>query len=179
MEATTLSPTDRDDLAGLLRDLEGLESLFATWDEGQQGAVEAYRRALDALHREALQRLIRALKTEPAALAAMRAAVADEVVYAVLRHHELIKPSLNERVETALAGIRPMLAAHGGDVELVKVDPPVAEVRLSGGCDGCASAALTLQAGIRKAVGDAVPEITEIVHAGSEQYDAAREGVVS
>lgn len=163
MDASDFTPTHRDDLAGLLGDLERLEAIFESWEEEPRNAAAAYRRAVEALHREALRRLIRALKTEPAALAAMKEAVTDEVVYAVLRHHELVKPSLNERIEDALAGVRPMLAAHGGDVELVRVEPPAVEVRLSGACDGCASAALTLQAGIRRAVVDACPEIREVV----------------
>ena len=37
--------------------------------------------------------------------------------------------SLTERVERALEGVRPMLASHGGDVELVKVEPPAIDVR--------------------------------------------------
>jgi Fe-S cluster biogenesis protein NfuA/nitrite reductase/ring-hydroxylating ferredoxin subunit len=154
-----------DDLAGLLRDLHRFETIFAAWDQAPRSVVEAYRRAIDALHREALRRLIRALKAQPAALAAMKEAVTDEVVYAVLRHHELIKPSLNERVEAALAGVRPMLAAHGGDVQLLKIEPPAVEVRLTGTCDGCASSALTFQAGIRKAIEEHCPEITQIVQA--------------
>jgi Fe-S cluster biogenesis protein NfuA len=151
------------DLASLLQDLERLETIFATWDEVPRTAVQTYRRAVDAFHGEALRRLVRALKTDPAALAAMKQAAGNEVVYAVLRYHELLKPSLNERVETALETIRPALAAHGGDVRLVKVAPPAIEVELTGSCDGCASSALTFQAGIRKAVQDACPEISEVV----------------
>lgn len=162
MSTSTLGPTPRGDLAGLLGDLESLESVFANWDENQRGAVEAYRRAIDALHAEALRRLIRTLK-DGGALGALKAAAADEVVYAVLRHHEIVKPSLNERVEAALAGIRPMLASHGGDVVLLKVDPPAIEVQFTGACDGCAASALTFHAGVRKAVQEACPEITEII----------------
>jgi len=162
--ATSRQSTQREDLAGLLRDVESLEAIFATWDDDHRAAADAYRRALEALHGEALKRLLRALKRDPAALAAMKEAAHDEVVYAVLRHHELIKPSVNERVESALAGIRPMLAAHGGDVQLVEVAPPRIEVQLIGACDGCAASALTFHAGIKAAVQQACPEITEIVH---------------
>jgi Fe-S cluster biogenesis protein NfuA/nitrite reductase/ring-hydroxylating ferredoxin subunit len=173
MNAIDPAPTQRQDLAGLLGDLERLEALFATWDQVPRSAVEAYRRAIDALHAEALARLIRTLRAQPAALAAMKEAVGDEVVYAVLRYHELVRPSLNERVETALASVRPMLASHGGDVQVVKIEPPAIEVRLTGACDGCAASALTFQAGIRKAIQEACPEITEIVQArgGPARHD--------
>lgn len=163
MSAEEFEPTRREDLAGLLGDIESLERIFAGWELDHRQAAEAYRRAIEALHGEALGRLIRALKTDPAALAAMKAAACDEVVYAVLRRHELLKPSLNERVETALQHIRPMLAAHGGDVEIVRIDPPRVELRFTGACDGCAASALTFQAGVRKAIQEACAEITDIV----------------
>ena len=121
MNVVDIAPTRRNDLAEFLSDVEALESIFATWDETQRGAVSAYRQAIEQLHGEALTRLVRALKTDPAALAAMKRSLSDEIVYAVLRKHEIIKASLAERVELALASIRPMLASHGGDVELITV----------------------------------------------------------
>lgn len=154
--------TQNDDLADLLGDIERLETIFAGWEETQRNAAQAYAGAIEALNGEALKRLVGALKNDPAARAAMIAAAGDEIVYAVLRRHRIIKPSLAERVETALAGVRPMLASHGGDVELVKVEPPSIEVRFLGACDGCPASVLTFHAGVKKAVQDAVPEITEV-----------------
>jgi len=162
MNAIDRSSTQRSDLAGFLSDIERLEAIFETWDETPRGATEAYRRALEELNAEAIRRLVRALKSDPAALTAMKAALADEVVYAVLRRHGIVKPSLAERVETALESVRPMLASHGGDVELIKVTPPAIELRFTGACDGCPASALTFHAGVKKAVQDACPEITEI-----------------
>lgn len=162
MNAIDQTVSKRADLAGLIGDVERLETIFDGWEETPRGAVEAYRRAIEELHGEALRRLIRSLKAEPAALAAMKKAVADEVIYAVLRHHDIVRPSLNERVELALEGVRPMLASHGGDVELVKVAPPSIEVRFIGSCDGCPASALTFHAGVKKAVQEACPEITDI-----------------
>jgi Fe-S cluster biogenesis protein NfuA/nitrite reductase/ring-hydroxylating ferredoxin subunit len=163
MNAIDIVPTQQADLASLLRDVEQLEMIFANWESAPRNTVEAYRRAIEALHGEALRRLVRALKTDPAAFAAMKAAVADEIVYAVLRRHGIIRAGLGERVETALAGIRPMLASHGGDVELVKIAPPAIEVRFLGACDGCAASMLTFHAGVKKAVMDACPEITDVI----------------
>jgi Fe-S cluster biogenesis protein NfuA/nitrite reductase/ring-hydroxylating ferredoxin subunit len=173
MNVHDMASTIRTDLVGFLADIERLETIFATWEENQQAAVGAYKLAIEDLNGEALRRLIRALKTDPAALAAMKNAIADEVVYAVLRRHDIVKPSLNERVEAALEGVRPMLASHGGDVELVKVKPPSVEVRFIGACDGCPASALTFHAGVKKAVQDACPEITDIIQVkglgGSEE----------
>jgi len=173
MNAHDMAQTTRTDLAGFVGDIERLETIFASWDGTQQAAVGAYRLAIEQLNGEALRRLIRALKTDPAALAAMKNALADEIVYAVMRRHDIVKASLNERVEAALDGVRPMLASHGGDVELVKVRPPLVEVRFIGACDGCPASALTFHAGVKKAVQDACPEISDIVQvkglAGSEE----------
>lgn len=163
MNAPDKAPDRREDLSKLLEDIERLEGIFADGDESARLAAQAYRTAIEALHGAALRRLVGALKGDAAAAAAMRQAAADEIVYAVLRRHNIIKPSVAERVENALAGVRPMLASHGGDVELVKVAPPAIEVRFTGACDGCAASALTFHAGVKKAVEDACPEITQIV----------------
>jgi Fe-S cluster biogenesis protein NfuA/nitrite reductase/ring-hydroxylating ferredoxin subunit len=162
---SVVDPTlsQRSDLAGFISDIERIEEIFETWDETPRGVAQAYRGAIEALHGEAFRRLVRALKLQPAAFAAMRDAATDEVVYAVLRRHGILKPSVNERVEAALDGVRPMLASHGGDVELVKVAPPVVEVRFLGACDGCPASMLTFHAGVKKAVQAACPEITEIL----------------
>ena len=162
MNAIDRSSTQRNDLAGFVGDIERLEAIFETWDETPRAATEAYRRSIESLNAEAFRRLVRALKNDPAALAAMKSAVADEVVYAVLRRHEIVKPSLAERIEKALESVRPMLASHGGDVELIKVTPPAIELRFTGACDGCPASALTFHAGVKKAVQDACPEISEI-----------------
>jgi nitrite reductase/ring-hydroxylating ferredoxin subunit/Fe-S cluster biogenesis protein NfuA len=159
----TAVDSERNDVAHLVGDVERLEMIFDGWDETARGAARAYGLAIESLNGEALRRLVAALKRDPAALAAMKAAVADEVVYAVMRRHGLIKPSLTERVEAALESIRPMLASHGGDVELVGIAPPAIEVRFTGSCDGCPASQLTFHAGVKKAVEEACPEITDIL----------------
>jgi nitrite reductase/ring-hydroxylating ferredoxin subunit/Fe-S cluster biogenesis protein NfuA len=129
--------------------------------------VRALQRAVDALHREALARLIRPLRADPVAAAALKRAAADTVVYGVLRHHGLLRPSLQERVEAALLSVRPYLDEHGGNVELVDVTPPdTVTIRLLGSCDGCPSAGLTLSAGVERAIREHCPEITHIKKAG-------------
>ena len=170
MNAQGKAPDRRTDLSALLEDIERLEGIFAGWDESPRLAAHAYRTAIEALHGEALRRLVGALRSDAAAASAMKQAAADETVYAVLRRHQIIKPSVAERVENALAGVRPMLASHGGDIELVRVAPPAIEVRFTGACDGCAASALTFHAGVKKAVEDSCPDITQIIqvkgHAG-------------
>jgi Fe-S cluster biogenesis protein NfuA/nitrite reductase/ring-hydroxylating ferredoxin subunit len=173
------APTPDMALATLAGELARLETMVEAWEAGPRDTVRAYREAIDALHAEALRRLIRGLRGNREAAEALREAVSDEVVYAVLRHHGLLKPGIAERVEAALESIRPLLAGHGGDVELVRVDPPVAVVRFAGACTHCPASALTIDAAIRTAVRAACPEITDIVQAkdsGRGGYPPAPEG---
>jgi nitrite reductase/ring-hydroxylating ferredoxin subunit/Fe-S cluster biogenesis protein NfuA len=157
------SPESGEGVDSLLGDLERLESVIAGWDKSQRALALAYRRAIEALHKGALRKLIAEVKAAPGALEALRAAAADPLVYAVLRHHGLVRPSLQERIEQALASIRPMLAAHGGDVEFVAFLPPDAvEVRFLGNCDHCPSSTLTFVAGVKQAIEDNCPEITQV-----------------
>jgi Fe-S cluster biogenesis protein NfuA len=145
--------------------IDRFDEIIGGWEPETRATVRFHGDARDALQREALRRLISALNTEPAARAALRASLGDEVIYAVLRYHGLVKPSLDERIGTALAGIRPMLAEHNGDVELVRLEPPTVELRLTGACDHCPASMLTFHEAIARAVRDACPEITDVVHA--------------
>jgi Fe-S cluster biogenesis protein NfuA len=150
-------------LAELAGDIAQLETEIETWDGETREVALAHRQAIDALHAEALRRLVRVLRADPAAVPALREAATDEVIYAVLRHHGIVKPSLPERVEAALDGVRPLLAGHGGDVELVRVEPPAISIRLLGACDNCPASRLTIDAAVKTAVRAACPEITNII----------------
>jgi Fe/S biogenesis protein NfuA len=71
---------------------------------------------------------------------------------------------VTQRVLQILAEqINRSIAAHGGYVELVAVGDSTAYLRLSGGCQGCAMAPVTLTQGIEVAITGAVPEITRVV----------------
>jgi Fe/S biogenesis protein NfuA len=71
---------------------------------------------------------------------------------------------VTQRLAQVLARqVNPAIAAHGGRAELVSVEQDTAYVRLSGGCQGCAVASVTLHHGIEQAIVRAVPEITKVV----------------
>ncbi len=59
--------------------------------------------------------------------------------------------------------VRPALAAHGGNVEIVDLDNNVLFLRLQGGCQGCSSSAATLKQGIQTLVKQNFPEIVDVV----------------
>ena len=70
---------------------------------------------------------------------------------------------MREKVETALAKIRPVLQADGGDVELVDVDEGTVKLRLKGACGACPMATMTLQHGIERVLKEQVPEVKEVI----------------
>lgn len=161
--AESMITEQQPDLDTLLKDIQSLDGLVEQWDEQQRNTVNALTQAHDDLNKEAFARLIRALKTDPATLIALKAAVSDEVVYAVLRYHDIVKASLHERIDLALDSVRPYLQSHDGNVELVEVQlPDTVIIRLLGSCDGCPASSLTLSEGVEKAIKEYCPEITTI-----------------
>jgi Fe/S biogenesis protein NfuA len=75
-----------------------------------------------------------------------------------------------QRVVQVLAQqVNPSIAAHGGRAVLVAVEQGTAYLRLSGGCQGCAMATVTLSQGIEKTILQAVPEVTSVVDVTDHQ----------
>lgn len=83
-------------------------------------------------------------------------------------------------LEVLESQINPSIAMHGGRADLVGVDELTAYLRLSGGCQGCGLAQVTLSQGIEVALREAVPELVSIVdvtdHAGGTNpyFEAAK-----
>lgn len=90
--------------------------------------------------------------------------VDDELVASLLIVHGVHPEHVTARVERALEGVRPFLAQHDGDVELLDIDADAGAVllRLLGSCDGCPSSSVTLQHAVEQAIFEAAPEITTI-----------------
>ncbi|MGC8464835.1 MAG: NifU family protein [Acidimicrobiales bacterium] len=77
---------------------------------------------------------------------------------------EALSSELAQRVIEILADeVNPSIAAHGGRADLMGVVDGVAYLALSGGCQGCGLASVTLSQGIALAIQDALPEITNVV----------------
>lgn len=83
-------------------------------------------------------------------------------------------------IQVIEAQINPSIASHGGSAELVAVDDGTAYLRLSGGCQGCGMASVTLTQGIEVAIRESVPEIFRVTdvtdHASGDNpyYEAAK-----
>ncbi len=71
--------------------------------------------------------------------------------------------SLKDRIEDALAQLRPFLEADRGDITLVEVtDTMVARVELHGACKDCSMSYMTLKAGVEESIRKVAPEIKKV-----------------
>ncbi len=138
---------------------ERIEALLGGLDPPARRRAEELLGLVTDLYGAALGRVVELVGPDLA-----RELAGDDLVASVLLVHDLHPVSLSERVEEALGRVRPMLAGHGGGVELVALDPAAGAValRLLGSCDGCPSSAVTLQLAVEQAVLDAAPEVTRI-----------------
>lgn len=153
----------------LARDLERLEEVTQGWEENQRATAQAIRSTVEAISAEALRRLVRRVREEPGGLDALKAAVDDEWVRGVLTYHGILRapePTSEARVQAALERVRPTLAGHAGDVELVAVvSEREVHIRLVGSCDGCAFSDATVRLGIEAEIRKELPtlEILKVV----------------
>ena len=58
--------------------------------------------------------------------------------------------------------INPMIASHGGKIDVIRVEASVLYIEMKGGCQGCASSALTLTQGVENLVFDQYSEVYEV-----------------
>lgn len=73
--------------------------------------------------------------------------------------------------------IKPLLAEHNGDIELVKVNDGIAYVKLLGTCSGCPSARYTMEDLVSSVLKE-IPEVKEVQMVNpisSEIMDFARQ----
>jgi Fe-S cluster biogenesis protein NfuA len=68
--------------------------------------------------------------------------------------------SVHEQVKQAIEEIRPALQDHGGDIELMGLDPDnTVRVKLRGACSGCPGAAMTMKMGVERILKQKVPQV--------------------
>ena len=70
---------------------------------------------------------------------------------------------IEQRITSHLdATINPQIAAHGGKIDVIRVDGDVLLIEMKGGCQGCSSSGTTLQYGVEQQILSQFPEITRI-----------------
>jgi Fe-S cluster biogenesis protein NfuA len=136
--------------------MEAVERVEGLLDEleGEPKVIELVQALLE-LYGEGLRRV--------AARFDMRELAGDELVEHLLLLHGLHPVPVEERVAGALAGMRPYLDSHGGDVRLLGVEDGVVRLELQGSCSGCPSSAVTLRHGIEEAIYKAAPDVERVV----------------
>jgi len=134
-----------------------LEAVEALPEARARETALAAVQAVVELYGEGLARIVAAVGPVTA-----RALADDELVGHLLLLHDLHPLAVEQRVRDALAGVRPYLESHGGDVELLAVQDGVARVRLQGSCDGCPASAMTLKLAIEEAVLAAAPDVERV-----------------
>jgi Fe-S cluster biogenesis protein NfuA len=136
-----------------------LDELRAAADPRLYGQAEEMLGLVTDLYGGGLARIVEVVGDyDPAVL---RRLVEDELISSLLLVHGLHPDDLETRVIRALEGVRPMLAGHGGDVELLGIDANAGAVHLNllGSCHGCPSSTVTLRMAVETAIAEAAPEI--------------------
>jgi Fe-S cluster biogenesis protein NfuA/nitrite reductase/ring-hydroxylating ferredoxin subunit len=144
----------------LLEEVEALADPLA-----RDKATEALQAVLE-LYGEGLERIVSVVAERDDGTLA-EALAADELISHLLLLHDLHPVPLEERVRGALESVRPYLASHGGNVELLGVEDGVARLRLEGSCSGCPSSTMTLKLAIEDAIRKAAPDIDDIEAEGA------------
>lgn len=102
---------------------------------------------IDAYHREGLGRLVEMVRQWRGEIFLEQAAL-DPVVGELLATYSLgvdVDAAAVERtVQAALDEVRPYVASHGGDLEVLSVADGVVGLRMHGNCDGCTAAGDTI-----------------------------------
>jgi Fe-S cluster biogenesis protein NfuA len=85
----------------------------------------------------------------------------------VLKNQEAAEGSgeeLMQRVNELLEqGINAYVKSHGGRITVKEIRDGTVYVQLSGGCQGCAAASVTLRQGVERMLVDAIPQIRKVV----------------
>ena len=98
------------------------------------------------------------------ALAADMPAVAPAARPATVDSSAVSDDALYEQVAKVFdEQVNPMVARHGGSVELIDVQDAVVMLRMGGGCQGCGMADVTLRQGIEGMLAQFVPAVRGIV----------------
>lgn len=142
------------------------------YPEARASAVALVQALMD-FHGEALDRLMELVASQgEQGYAVFDKFSGDELVSTLLLLYGLHPLPLETRVFQALERVKPHLASHGGDVELLGTQEGVVRLRLHGTCNGCPSSAETLKLAIEAAIYEAAPDVFSIEAEGALETSA-------
>lgn len=140
---------------------EYIQALFNHSEPMVREATHRMLDGIDALHREALGRIIAGLAEHPELRDRL---IQDPVVQLVFELYGLWREDDIASVNRALELVRPYIESHGGQLEVLEVADGTVRVRLAGACHGCSGSTMTLKRGIETAL--------------RENYDGFKEMIV-
>ncbi|GCE08431.1 NifU family protein [Dictyobacter aurantiacus] len=150
--------------------VERMESLVqqvaAFEDQGVRAAVQELVQCTMAMYGEGLTRMLALIgRHGECGAAIIEQFGADDLVGPLLLLHGLHPVDTRTRVLGALKEVRPSLQAHGGDVELVRIEQGVAYFKMMGSGNGCSDLVRELEDAVYKVA----PELDDVIVNTKEQ----------
>ena len=150
------------------------QELMGHPDPAVAGQVTELLEWYDTFHRDGLGQLVGMIRDWRGDIF-LESVARDAVAGTLLDFYELgegpgIKAEAERAVAAALEEVRPIVEAHGGELEVAGIADGVVKVRMQGTCDGCPSSSATLTYGVEEALRKHWPDFRRL-----EQVDVAEE----
>lgn len=164
--------TDKSDDRLFQQRMKKLETLLSEIDSFAEPKAQAKTREivenLMDFHGTALAKILDHIVANDSGPTILDTLCQDLLVSSLLILYGLHPLDLTARVTQALNKVRPYLATHHGNVELLMItDAGAVQLRLQGSCHGCPSSQATLKGVIEEALYAAAPDITDIIVEGA------------
>jgi Fe-S cluster biogenesis protein NfuA/nitrite reductase/ring-hydroxylating ferredoxin subunit len=164
MEVIVAKRKDQAFQAGIQRIEALIQRIETIADPAARASAEELIQALMDLHGAGIERMLEiTVDAGPAGDAIIDNFARDDLIGSLLLLYGLHPLDIETRVHQALDKVRPYLASHGGNVELLGVTQAGAvRLRLQGSCHGCPSSAMTLKLAIEEALYAAAPDVVAL-----------------
>ena len=162
MSTTTERPVAEPTFEELAKRVDDAVAAMAALDPEARAVAEELKAAVEAIHRAGLVTMVRRMRVDDAARAALFEMVDDPTVHLLLSLHGIVRPDPVTHANQVLDSVRPQLHSHGGDVSLARVEDGTAFVRLEGACNGCSMSSVTLRNLVEEALVAGVPSISSV-----------------
>ena len=162
MSTTTERAVAEPTFEELAKRVDDAVAALAGLDPEARAVAEELKAAVEALPRAGLVTMVRRMRADDAARAALFELVDDPTVHLLLSLHGIVRPDPVTHANQVLESVRPQLHSHGGDVSLARVEDGTAFVRLEGACNGCSMSSVTLRNLVEEALVQGVPAITSV-----------------
>ena len=162
MSTTTERPVAEPTFEELAKRVDDAVAAISALDPEARAVAEELKAAVEAIHRAGLVTMVRRMRADDAARAALFELVDDPMVHLLLSLHGIVRPDPVTHANQVLESVRPQLHSHGGDVSLARVEDGTAFVRLEGACNGCSMSSVTLRNLVEEALVQGVPSISAV-----------------